>query len=132
MKKSPLLLGAIVLSVAMLSGCTTTLGDQRLSNTTRSSLRQKLVRGRTTESQTRELLGDPTKTTFTSHGDTVWTYSLMTAHATAKNYVLSALSDGFAGNHMKQHEKTVTMLFDRRKVLMRYSYSDSDYSAQTH
>ncbi len=128
--KTFVLLASIAGSVATLSGCTTMVGNHHLAKTSRAGLSQELVRGKTTESQVRALMGDPTKTTFASHGGTLWTYSLMTARASAKNIALSSLTFGFMGR-IKQRQKTVNMLFNRRKVLVRYSYSNVDSSPST-
>ena len=128
--KTFMLLASIAGSVAALSGCTTMVGNHHLARTSRAGLSQELVRGKTTESQVRALMGDPTQTTFASNGGTLWTYALTTDHESAKNMALSSLTFGFMGN-VKQREKTVNMLFNRRKVLVRYSYSNVDSSAVT-
>ena len=61
----------VVLSVFVLAGCA---WSSSIKNQPNKILSQKLVKGRTTESQVSAMLGQPTSKTFKGNGDPEWLY----------------------------------------------------------
>ncbi|RQS65139.1 outer membrane protein assembly factor BamE [Burkholderia sp. Bp8963] len=112
---------AIVLAVGALVGCAST-GNTQLKETTRESLDQKLVQGKTTKQEVRDAFGDPSAVGYTDGGREVWTYVYAHSTPTVASYVpiVSLFSHGADVN-----KKQLVLMFDTDGILQKFSFSQS-------
>lgn len=87
----------LVVSVSVLSGCTT-IGSESLANETAESIGSKIHKGVTTKQQLVAMLGAPMETTFTDGGLEVLSYEYIRLKPRAQNFipynVISRVADG--------------------------------------
>ena len=125
MKKAKILLLLILVltvSAAALSGCAAGIGNGRIANESNNALSRKIIKGKTTKSQIRQMFGDPEKTTFNSKGDLMWTYEYQHDHDTVAAYI--PVVNWFAKD-VKGHKKTLVILFNKKGIVKNYAFSNS-------
>jgi outer membrane protein assembly factor BamE (lipoprotein component of BamABCDE complex) len=118
---------ALVAATVLISACATySHGNAKLSGITHDQLSKQLVKGKTTEADVRNLLGDPGRTRFRRDGGEEWWYSYGTSQQDASNFIpfYSAFHKGVHSNN-----KRLTLLFDEHRVLEKYSFSSSNTRA---
>ncbi len=118
-KKKIMLVGFVTALSIGVAGCmSVSEGNKSIANVTHQTINQKLVRGKTTESQVRTEFGDPAKVSFQNNGnDTVWKYS----YSKGRTGPLAA----FGIMNIKGRQKTLLIIFDKKGVLKNYSFSSS-------
>jgi outer membrane protein assembly factor BamE (lipoprotein component of BamABCDE complex) len=125
MKKAKILLLLILVltvSAAALSGCAAGIGNGRIANESSNTISRKIIKGKTTKSQIRQMFGDPEKTTFNSKGDLMWTYEYQHDHDTVAAYI--PVVNWFAKD-VKGHKKTLVILFNKKGIVKNYAFSNS-------
>ena len=110
-----------------LSGCAA-VGNEKLRTETETSISTKIVEGKTTKQEVREMFGSPEKTMFTDGGLEVWNYEFAKMSADAINYI--PLVNLF-GSSASGKKKQLVVMFDGSNVVKRYSMSESDVSKKT-
>lgn len=113
--------GALLVASA-LAGCAST-GNEKLKTETEASVSTKIVEGKSTRKEIRELFGAPLKTTFTDSGLELWTYEFTNVSADAVSYIPIVNSFGSSASGTK---KELVLLFDKNGVVQRYSMSESE------
>jgi outer membrane protein assembly factor BamE (lipoprotein component of BamABCDE complex) len=118
---------AIAVGVLTLAGCAGT-GNDSLRSETESTVSTKIVQGKTTKEEVRNMFGSPMKTEFTDGGLEIWHYELTKVHADAVSYipVINLLGSSASGQ-----KKELVVLFDTNNVVKRYSMSESAVSQKT-
>ena len=124
MKRIVITAAAIVVT---LSGCASA-GNEKLRNESASTIKTKIVEGKTTEDQIRAMFGDPTKTSFTDGGQEIWTYDFSKVTADAVAYIPIVNLFGATASGKK---KELVVLFDKAGVTQRYSMRESDITQKT-
>ncbi|WP_207001830.1 hypothetical protein [Trinickia mobilis] len=118
---------AIVAGVLTLAGCAGT-GNDSLRSETEATVSTKIVQGKTTKDEIRNMFGSPMKTEFTDGGLEIWHYELTKMHGDAVNYipVINLLGSSASGQ-----KKELVVLFDTNNIVKRYSMSESAVSQKT-
>ena len=116
----------VVLSVA-LAGCAST-GNESIRAESSSTIKDKIVEGKTTQAQVQSMFGAPTVTSFTDSGLEVWTYDFTKMSADAISYVPVVNSFGGSASGTK---KSLVVLFDKQNVVQRYSLKEAEVSQKT-
>ena len=113
-------IAAMVLATA-LTACAST-GNSALKMESASTLADKIVKGQTTQTQVREMLGSPTSTDFTDSGNQIWRYSYAEAQAMGRNFIpfVSMFSSG-----ANVQSKQLVLFFDQGGVVQNYSMEES-------
>ena len=129
MKKSKkifiLLTLVLIMSATALSGCAAGIGNGRIANQSNNTLSRKIIKGKTTESQIKQMFGDPDKTTFNSKDDLMWTYEYQHDHDTVAAYI--PVVNWFAKD-VKGHKKMLVILFNKKGIVKNYAFSNSSNS----
>jgi outer membrane protein assembly factor BamE (lipoprotein component of BamABCDE complex) len=120
-----LMLAMVFVVATSLSGCASA-GNESISNQSNQKLSQKIIPGQTTESQIKQMFGDPEKTTFNGKGELMWTYIYKHGHRTVGSYI--PVVDWFVDQY-KGHDKTLVVLFHKDKIVKNYSFSSSAIAA---
>jgi outer membrane protein assembly factor BamE (lipoprotein component of BamABCDE complex) len=110
-----------------MSGCAG-VGNDSLRSETEATVATKIVQGKTTKDQVREMFGSPMKTEFTDGGLEIWHYELTKLHADAVNFIPVV---NLFGSIESGNKKELVVLFDTNNVVKRYSMSDSAVSQKT-
>jgi outer membrane protein assembly factor BamE (lipoprotein component of BamABCDE complex) len=114
--------GAVLLAIALaLTGCASS-GNRVLKTETKDTMAQKITEGKTTQTEVRQRLGDPTSTTFTDGGNEIWKYEFEDVSSDAINFVpvVNIFEKSYSGT-----KKELTILYDRGGVVQRYSLDES-------
>ncbi len=122
MKRKFLLSFILVLSLMFLSGCADGMGNSRISNQSNQTLSRKIIKGKTTESQIKQMFGEPEKTTFNGRGDLMWEYKYQHAHDTVAAYIPVV---NLFSKDIKGHNKTLVILFNKKGIVKNYAFSNS-------
>jgi outer membrane protein assembly factor BamE (lipoprotein component of BamABCDE complex) len=119
--------GHCVVLAGVLAGCGS-YGNQAIRNETEQTISQKVVKGVTTKTQVKAVLGDPSFTTFTDSGNEQWMYQFSSYAVRPTSLVpyLSLLDSGVNGDN-----KSITILFDKKGVVLNYSVSNSAVQSQS-
>jgi len=106
---------------AFLGGCAS-VGNDRIADATSESVSQQIFKGKTTQTQVRQLYGDPMKTSFTDSGNEIWEYEFSRLHSKPTNFVpyVNAVYSGAEGD-----KKSLVVFFDKSKVVRQFTISTS-------
>ena len=98
-----------------LSACAT-YGNQSIKEETQSSVSSKMIEGKTTKAEVRQLFGDPISTTFTDAGNEIYKYKFIDSQAKAINFIpiVNIFKSGMDGT-----KKTLTILFDGQGIVQK-------------
>jgi outer membrane protein assembly factor BamE (lipoprotein component of BamABCDE complex) len=109
------------LSSALLSGCAS-VGNERIADASSQTVSEQLVKGRTTQSQVRELYGDPAKSSFTDSGNEIWEYEFSRLHSKPTNFIpyVSLIHSGAEGD-----KKSLVIFFNKSKVVQQFTLNSS-------
>lgn len=118
---------ALCAVILALAGCAGT-GNDSLRSETEESVSTKVVEGKTTKDQVREMFGSPAKTEFTDGGLEIWRYEFAKMHGDAVNYIPVV---NLFGSSASGKKKELVVMFDQKNVVKRYSMSVSDVSQKT-
>ncbi len=115
------------LCALILSACATQ-GNQTIKEETQSSVSTKVMEGKTTKAEVRQLFGDPMSTTFTDSGNEIYKYEFIDSQAKAINFIpfVNLFKSGMEGT-----KKTLTILFDSQGIVKKYSMDASKYETNT-
>ena len=120
--KKVLLFLMLTLSVTALAGCAASMGNSSMKGESNSSLSQKLIKGKTTESQVAGMFGQPYTKSFAGNGDPEWSYT----RNTERNGVLSYVPVvGLFANAQTDTNKNLTILFNKKGVVKNWEFTNS-------
>ena len=99
-----------------------TAGNRALKNETTETMSTKIVEGKTTKQEIRSMFGQPFQVSFTDSGLEIYHYELTELQSNVINFipVVNLLDSEYDGT-----KKTLTVLFDRSDVVVRYSLEAS-------
>ena len=119
--------GLLVVLSLFIQGCAST-GNESLRKETESSVKQKIIVGKTTKDEVKNLFGSPYSTSFTDGGLEVWNYELSKMSNDAVDYV--PLINIF-GASQSGTKKQLVVLFDTNDVVKKCSMSESPVTVKT-
>ena len=113
--------------VLALTGCAST-GNAVLKDETEQSVSTKIIQGKTTKAEIRKMFGAPLRVSFTDAGNEIYGYSFTKTQANASNFIpfVGILASGMHGT-----EKSLTVMFDDKGIVKRYSMDESAVSTNT-
>jgi len=118
MKATKLLAGISILSISLsFAGCASTTGNPHLLNMTASDLSSHLIRGRSTQADVINYLGEPMSKLVNEDGE-YWSYSYSKAAVNGLAFV------PFVGQFLKDESvssKSVQVLFGKNGILKSYT-----------
>ncbi|CAB3802317.1 hypothetical protein [Pararobbsia alpina] len=118
---------AVFAMVLVLAGCAG-VGNESLRSESEATVSTKIVEGKTTKDQVKELFGSPTKTEFTDGGLEIWRYEFSKVSADAVDFIPIV---NLFGSSASGKKKELVVMFDSSNVVKRYSMSVSDVSQKT-
>lgn len=118
---------AVLAAVLVLAGCAGA-GNESLRSETESTVSTKVVEGKTTKDEIRNMFGSPQKTEFTDGGLEIWRYEFAKMHRDAVNFIPVVNLFGSSASGTK---KELVVMFDSNNVVKRYSMSVSDVTQKT-
>ncbi|WP_297450830.1 outer membrane protein assembly factor BamE [Ferrovum sp.] len=121
------IVGSMVVLCVALAGCAST-GNESIRAESSSTIKDKIVEGKTTQTQVQSMFGAPTVTSFTDSGLEVWTYDFTKMSADAISYVPVVNWFGASSSGTK---KSLVVLFDKQNVVQRYSLKEAEVSQKT-
>lgn len=113
------LVGALL--SAVLGGCAS-VGNESIADASVESVSQQIYKGRTTQTQVRQLYGDPMRTSFTDSGNETWEYDFSRLRSKPVNFIpyVNAVYSGAEGE-----KKSLVIFFDRHKIVQQFTVSTS-------
>ena len=116
-----------MLSLLLLTGCASS-GNKSLQKESEASVAQKITEGKTTKNEVHFLFGSPISTTFTEGGLEIWKYQMAKMSSDAVNFIpfVNLLGTSASGT-----KKELTVLFDDKGIVKRYSMSESPVQVKT-
>ncbi len=121
MKKIVLFL-MLTVSIVALAGCAASMGNSSIKSESNSKLSQKLVKGKTTESQVAQMFGQPYSKEFAGNGDPEWIYQRNTVHNGVLSYVPIV---GLFANAQADTNKVLTILFTQKGIVKNWEFTNS-------
>jgi outer membrane protein assembly factor BamE (lipoprotein component of BamABCDE complex) len=118
---------ALLFMVLLVTGCAS-IGNESLRKESESSVAQKVSEGKTSKDEIRSMFGYPISTSFTDSGLEIWKYELSKMSADAVSYIPVANLFGTSSSGSK---KELTVLFDEKGIVKRYSMSESPIQLKT-
>ncbi len=111
----------VALLSAFLGGCAS-VGNERIADASIESVSQQMFKGSTTQSQVRQLYGDPIKTSFTDSGNEIWEYDFTRLRSKPTSFVpyVNVIYSGAEGD-----KKSLVIFFDKRKIVQQFTVSTS-------
>jgi outer membrane protein assembly factor BamE (lipoprotein component of BamABCDE complex) len=125
--RSKIALLAILAAGLVVSGCAS-VGNETLRAESESTVKGKMVEGKTTKAEVKSMFGSPMKTTFTDGGLEVWTYEFSKVSADAVSFIPIVNLFGATASGTK---KELVAMFETNGVLKRYAMSESDVKQKT-
>jgi len=113
-----------LLTLIVLSGCSSTAGNQSIKNETQQSIASKIFKGRTTKQDILQQFGEPTRKTTIDTNEDMWFYSIMNSNISATSYIPIV---GLFSNGTDMKSKALTVTFQGDKV-ENWSFSESNDS----
>ncbi|AMG59241.1 outer membrane protein assembly factor BamE [Pantoea vagans] len=113
-----------LLTIIVLSGCSSTAGNQSIKNETQQSIASKIFKGRTTKQDIQKQFGEPTRKTTVDTNEDMWFYSIMNSNMSAMSYIPIV---GLFSNGTDMKSKNLTITFTGDKV-ENWSFSESNDS----
>lgn len=120
------LVGAALIGL-ILAGCAGT-GNERLRAESETTVAAKIIEGKTTKSEVREMFGSPGETSFTDSGLEIWNYEFAKLSADAVSFIPIV---NWFGTSASGTKKELVVLFDENDMVRRYSMSESDVTQRT-
>ena len=113
--------------ILLVTGCAS-IGNESLRKESESSVPQKIFEGKTSKDEIRSMFGSPISTSFTDSGLEIWKYELSKMSADAVSYIPVVNLFGTSSSGTK---KELTILFDEKGIVKRYSMSESPIQVKT-
>ena len=121
MKKIALFFMLALFTVAF-SGCAASMGNSSIKNESNQKLSQKLIKGRTTESQVAGIFGQPESKSFAGNGDPIWSYQ----RNVERNGILSYVPVvGLFANAQTDTNKVLAILFNKKGIVKNWEFTSS-------
>ena len=121
MKKIALLL-MLTLTAAAFTGCAASMGNSSIKSESNQTLSQKLVKGKTTESQVAGMFGQPESKSFAGNGDPIWSYQRNTVHNGILSYVPIV---GLFAHAQTDTNKVLAILFNKKGIVKNWEFTNS-------
>jgi len=120
-------ISALLFMILLVTGCAS-IGNESLRKESESSVPQKIFEGKTSKDEIRSMFGSPISTSFTDSGLEIWKYELSKMSADAVSYIPVVNLFGTSSSGTK---KELTVLFDEKGIVKRYSMSESPIQVKT-
>ena len=127
MRKISYTISALLFMILLVTGCAS-IGNESLRKESESSVPQKIFEGKTSKDEIRSMFGSPISTSFTDSGLEIWKYELSKMSADAVSYIPVVNLFGTSSSGTK---KELTVLFDEKGIVKRYSMSESPIQVKT-
>ena len=123
------LLTSALAGVAIISmtRCAST-GNEKFRMGFPNTVSTKIVEGKTTKNEVRDLFGSPLKASFTDGGLEIWNCKFSNVSADAISYVPIV---NLFGSTASGKKKELVVMFDQQNIVKRYSMSESDVKHKT-
>ena len=112
----------LTLTAVTFAGCAASMGNSSIKNESNQSLSQKLIKGKTTESQVARMFGQPESKSFAGNGDPIWSYSRNTVHNGVLSYVPIV---GLFANAQTDTNKVLAILFNKKGIVKNWEFTNS-------
>lgn len=112
----------VVAGSLMISGCAVKTGNETLGKMEKNQIESQIVKGKSTKSDIKAILGDPDKTDFDNNSLEKWTYVHVRRDVKAVNFV--PVVNWFVQG-TNDTTKTLVVLFDDHGVVKNYINSDA-------
>lgn len=112
-----------ITAAILTTGCAVKTGNETLGKMEKTQIDQQIVKGKSTKSDVKAMLGDPDKTDFDNNSNEKWTYVHTRKSAKGVNYV-PVVNWFVAGTN--DTTKTLIVLFDDSGVVKNYISSSAD------
>jgi len=122
MRKISVVAATAVLVLTTMTGCAVKAGNENLGKMEKSQLEQGIVKGKSTKTDVKAMLGDPDKSDFDNNSLEKWTYVHVRKDAKAVNYV-PVVNWFVAGTN--DTTKTLVVLFDDNGIVKNFINSDA-------
>ena len=102
--------------------------EYSLKNENEQTITQKIIEGKTTQSQIQSMFGSPISKSYTDGGLEICEYSFTEHRLTTTSYIplVSVFSSGSKGK-----TKELRILFDKNSIVKKYTMADSDVETKT-
>ena len=127
MKKIINTTSALLFMALLVTGCAS-IGNESIRKESESSVAQKITEGKTSKDEIRSMFGSPISTSFTDSGLEIWKYELSKMSADAVSYIPVVNLFGTSSSGTK---KELTVLFDEKGIVKRYSMNESPVQIKT-
>ncbi len=127
MKKISRLLIASCLLLGI-SGCATE-GTSAIADTTPASASTKLIKGKTTQAEVRQIYGGPVKTSFTDSGNEIWEYEY-SRDGNSPLYMLPGVG-GMLASSAEVNKKSLVIFFNKQKIVQQYAMNETKVGGST-
>lgn len=113
-----------LLTLIVLSGCSSTAGNQSIKYETQQSIASKIFKGRTTKDDIQKQFGEPTRKATVDTNEDMWFYSIINSNMSAMSYIPIV---GLFSNGTDMKSKNLTITFTGDKV-ENWTFSESNDS----
>jgi hypothetical protein len=118
---------AIFFMVLLVTGCAS-IGNESLRKESESTVAQKIIEGKTSKAEIRSMFDSPISISFTEGGLEIWKYELSKMSADGVSYIPVVSLFGTSSSGTK---KELTVLFDEKGIVKRYSMNESPVQVKT-
>ena len=127
MRKINYTISALLFMILLVTGCAS-IGNESLREESELSVPQKIFEGKTSKDEIRSMFGSPISTSFTDSGFEIWKYELSKMSVDAVSYIPVVNLFGTSSSGTK---KELTVLFDEKGIVKRYSMIESPIQVKT-
>lgn len=120
--KKILLFLVLAVSASAIAGCAAGMGNSSINNENNQKLSQKLIKGKTTESQVANMFGQPYSKSFAGNGDPIWSYQRNTVHNGILAYVPVV---GLFAHAQTDTNKVLAILFNKKGIVKNWEFTNS-------
>ncbi|MBI4844398.1 MAG: hypothetical protein HY809_08770 [Nitrospirae bacterium] len=113
--------------ILIAQGCAT-VGNDSLRKESELSVNAKLIEGKSTKAEVKEMFGSPIQTSYTDGGLEIWKYELSKMSADASSFIplVNIFTASSSGT-----KKELTILFDENNIVKKYNMSESPVKVRT-
>lgn len=120
--KKLVVMSLLTSAALMMSGCAVKAGNEALGKMEKSQIEAQIVKGKSTKTDVKAMLGDPDKTDFDNNSLEKWTYIHVRKDVKAVNFI--PVANWFVQG-TNDTTKTLVVLFDDNGVVKNYINSDA-------
>jgi len=129
MKLKTLLAASLFAGALAFTGCAnSTYGNEKLSNATEKSINQKIIKGKTTKAEIKQMFGTPSDVNYLPNNEQQWVYSF--SKGKIKTATMIPIVGMFAGG-TKSETKKLTIVFDKNGIVKDYMFITSKGETNT-